>query len=47
MGQLLKGSEGGISFENFNDLQKGDMIESYEEVEIAKNFKADLNWYYF
>jgi hypothetical protein len=43
VGQLLKGSEGGISFVNFNDLQKGDMIESYEEVEIAKIFKAVVN----
>jgi hypothetical protein len=32
---------------NFNDLQKGDMIESYEEVEIAKIFKAVVNWNYF
>jgi len=35
--EVKEGFECGISFENYNDIQKGDFIECYEIEEIAKN----------
>lgn len=37
--ELSKGSDGGISFIQFNDIQKGDMIEAYQESEHTKLFQ--------
>ena len=34
--EISKGFEGGLNIHNFNDIQVGDMIESYEEVAIKK-----------
>jgi translation initiation factor IF-2 len=33
--EVKEGFECGISFENYNDIQKGDVIECYEIEEIA------------
>ena len=35
--EVKEGFECGISFENYNDIQKGDFIECYEIEEIAAN----------
>jgi len=36
--EITKGMEGGISFINFNEIEKGDVIEAYEETEYQKLF---------
>ena len=34
--EVIAGQDCGIQMENYNDIQKGDIIESYEEVEVKR-----------
>ncbi len=36
MKEVLSGYDCGLNLHNYNDLQEGDMIEAFEEVEVKK-----------
>ena len=40
--EVVTGLECGISLVNYNDLQAGDMIETFTEIEVEQNFKTDV-----
>jgi len=37
--EVAKGYECGLNIEKFNDIKIGDMVEAFEEVEVAKKLK--------
>lgn len=38
--EVEEGYECGIGIENFNDIKAGDIIEAYEQVELAKTLES-------
>jgi translation initiation factor IF-2 len=38
--EVEEGYECGIGIENFNDIKVGDIIEAYEQVELAKTLES-------
>jgi translation initiation factor IF-2 len=37
--EVSKGYDCGIQLKNYNDIQEGDILESYREVEVKKKLK--------
>jgi len=38
--EVKSGFECGLNIENFNDIKVGDMIEGFEEVEVARTLNS-------